>query len=91
MFGVNLKMRYPFIGAIIGAGVASAFVTFFKVKAVALGAAGLPGIISIKPGTIVPYIIGMAIAFAIAFITTIILAKRAAKKEGRSASKTAAA
>ncbi len=91
MFGINLKMRYPFIGAIIGAGAASAFVTFFKVKAVALGAAGLPGIISIKPGTIVSYIIGMAVAFAVAFITTIILAKREAKKEGRSAGKNAAA
>ncbi|WP_121611255.1 sucrose-specific PTS transporter subunit IIBC [Mesobacillus foraminis] len=91
MFGINLKMRYPFIGAIIGAGAASAFVTFFKVKAVALGAAGLPGIISIKPGSIVSYIIGMAIAFAVAFITTIILAKREAKKEGRSAGKNAAA
>jgi PTS system sucrose-specific IIC component len=81
MFGVNLKLRYPFIGAITGAGTAAAFVTLYKVKAIALGAAGLPGIISIKPGSIVPYIIGMAISFVVAFAMTMVLAKRAAKKE----------
>ncbi|WP_028400324.1 sucrose-specific PTS transporter subunit IIBC [Ectobacillus panaciterrae] len=80
MFGVNLKLRYPFIGAIIGAGAASAFITLYKVKAIALGAAGLPGIISIKPGTIVFYVIGMAISFAVSFAVTIVLAKRADKK-----------
>jgi sucrose PTS system EIIBCA or EIIBC component len=81
MFGVNLKLRYPFIGAITGAAVSSAFITIFKVKAVALGAAGLPGIISIRPDSIVPYVIGMVISFAVAFVTTILLAKRAEIKE----------
>jgi PTS system, sucrose-specific IIBC component len=81
MFGVNLKLRYPFIGAITGAAVSAAFITIFKVKAVALGAAGLPGIISIRPDSIAPYVIGMVISFIVAFVTTIILAKRAAKKE----------
>ncbi|WP_226086673.1 sucrose-specific PTS transporter subunit IIBC [Mesobacillus sp. S13] len=91
MFGINLKLRYPFIGAITGAAVGSAFVTLFKVKAVALGAAGLPGIISISPGSIVPYIIGMGIAFAVAFLVTIVLAKRDAKKMTNSDAKVAAA
>ncbi|MBJ8030441.1 sucrose-specific PTS transporter subunit IIBC [Bacillus cereus group sp. N21] len=77
MFGVNLKLRYPFIGAIIGAGIASAFVTFYKVKAIALGAAGLPGIISIRPDSIIPYVIGMVISFIVAFGVTLLLAKRA--------------
>lgn len=91
MFGINLKLRYPFIGAITGAAVGSAFVTLFKVKAVALGAAGLPGIISISPASIVPYIIGMGIAFAVAFVVTIVLAKRDAKKMTNSGAKNAAA
>ena len=43
MFGVNLKLRYPFIGAIVGSGIGSAYIAFFKVKAIALGTAGLPG------------------------------------------------
>ncbi len=46
MFGVNLKLRYPFIGAIVGSGIGSAYIAFFKVKAIALGTAGLPGFIS---------------------------------------------
>lgn len=91
MFGINLKLRYPFIGAIIGAGIGSAFVTLFKVKAVALGAAGLPGIISISPASILPYIIGMGIAFALAFLVTIVLAKRDAKKMTNNGAKDAAA
>lgn len=83
MFGINLKLRYPFIGAIIGSAAGSLFVTMFKVKAVALGAAGLPGIISIKPTAIVGYIIGMAISFAVAFVVTIFLAKRDVRKAAR--------
>jgi sucrose PTS system EIIBCA or EIIBC component len=81
MFGVNLKLKYPFIGAIVGSGVGAGFITLFKVKAIAMGAAGLPGIISIKPGTITFYILGMAISFAAAFLVTIILGKRDAKKQ----------
>ena len=80
MFGINLRLRYPFIGAIIGSAIGSGFVTLFKVKAVAMGAAGLPGIISIHPLSFIPYIIGMAIAFVVAFTVTIVLAKRNALK-----------
>jgi sucrose PTS system EIIBCA or EIIBC component len=76
MFGVNLKLRYPFIGAMVGSCVGGAFVTFFKTKAIALGAAGLPGIISIKADTILFYVVGMIITFVVAFATTIILSKR---------------
>lgn len=91
MFGVNLKLRYPFIGAIVGAGVGSGFVTLFKVKATALGAAGIPGIISIRPDTIISYITGMAIAFAVAFVVTIVLAKRDEKKTKNQSPEQAAA
>lgn len=90
MFGVNLKLRYPFIGAIAGSAAGSAFISLFKVKAIALGAAGLPGIISIKPGTITFYILGMAISFTIAFLTTMVLAKRNASKQAKETSKAAA-
>ncbi|GMQ49288.1 sucrose-specific PTS transporter subunit IIBC [Vibrio sp. 10N] len=76
MFGVNLKLRYPFIAAIIGAAISSAFITMFNVKAQALGAAGLPGIISIRPENIGYYIAGMAMSFAIAFGLTIVLGMR---------------
>ncbi|MDQ0230366.1 sucrose-specific PTS transporter subunit IIBC [Metabacillus malikii] len=83
LFGVNLKLRYPFIGAIVGSAVASGYIAIFHVKSVALGAAGLPGIISIKPGTIIHYVIGMLISCVVAFIVTVVLGKRAAKKDAK--------
>lgn len=85
MFGVNLKLRYPFIAAIIGSAVASAFITLFNVKAQALGAAGLPGIISIAPDKIGYYIVGMVIAFATAFVLTVILGMRDKAKQAKTA------
>lgn len=81
MFGVNLKLRYPFIGAIIGSSIAAAYVTLFKVKAIALRAAGLPGVISIQHDGLVQYVIGMVIAIAVAFVVTIVLGKRDEKKQ----------
>ncbi|MFC3024695.1 sucrose-specific PTS transporter subunit IIBC [Vibrio zhugei] len=76
MFGVNLKLRYPFFAAIIGAGIASAFITLYKVKALALGTAGIPGIISIVPDKISYYVIGMIISIIISFVITILLGMR---------------
>ncbi|AYO18008.1 PTS maltose transporter subunit IIBC [Vibrio owensii] len=83
MFGVNLKLRYPFIAAIIGSAVASAFITLFNVKAQALGAAGLPGIISIAPDKIGYYIVGMVIAFATTFVMTVVLGMRDKAKQAK--------
>lgn len=85
MFGVNLKLRYPFIAAIIGSAVASAFITLFNVKAQALGAAGLPGIISIAPDKIGYYIVGMVIACATAFVLTVVLGMRDKAKQAKTA------
>jgi PTS system sucrose-specific IIC component len=85
MFGVNLKLRYPFLAAILGSAIASAFITLFNVKAQALGAAGLPGIISISPDKISYYIIGMVISFVSAFALTIVLGMRENSKQGKQA------
>ncbi len=76
MFGVNLKLRYPFIAAVCGSAISSAFITMFNVKAQALGAAGIPGIISITPEKIGYYILGMIIAFVTAFVLTAMLGLR---------------
>ena len=75
MFGVNLRLRYPFYAALIGTACASAYITLYKTKAVALGAAGIPGIISIGAQYLTPYIVGMTIAFAITFSLTLIFAR----------------
>ena len=49
MFGVNLKLRYPFIAACIGSACGSAWIAFTKTLAQSLGAAGIPGFISVLP------------------------------------------
>ncbi|MGK3149000.1 sucrose-specific PTS transporter subunit IIBC [Staphylococcus shinii] len=78
MFGVNLKLRYPFIGAIVGSGIGSAYIAFFKVKAIALGTAGIPGFISIsgQNNGWLHYGIAMIIAFIVAFGLTYALSYR---------------
>lgn len=81
MFGVNLRYRHAFISAMIGSGLASAFIAAFNVKAIALGAAGFLGVASIKPDSLAMYSIGMVISFAIAFVLSVILGKRAQVKK----------
>ena len=80
MFGVNLRYRQAFIAAMIGSGLASAFIAFFNVKAIALGAAGFLGIPSIKPDSLAMYSIGMVISFVVAFNLSFLFVKRAHTK-----------
>ena len=77
MFGVNLRYRQAFIAAMIGSGLASAFIAFFNVKAIALGAAGFLGVPSIKPDSLAMYSVGMTISFIVAFSLSYIMVKRA--------------
>lgn len=81
MFGVTLKLRYPFYGAMIGSAAGSAYIAATKTLAVALGAAGLPGFISIDPANWFNYFIGMAIAIIVSFISTTILFKKYCEKD----------
>ena len=81
IFGVNLKLRYPFFGAMIGSAVGSAYVMLTKVLAISPGAAGLPGIISIRPTSIVNYIIAMILSMVVAVVSTIVIAKFMNKKQ----------
>ena len=80
MFGVNLRYRQAFIAAMIGSGLASAFIAFFNVKAIALGAAGFLGIPSITPDSLAMYSIGMVISFVVAFSLSFLFVKRAHTK-----------
>ncbi|QPB43200.1 sucrose-specific PTS transporter subunit IIBC [Rodentibacter haemolyticus] len=80
MFGVNLRYRQAFFAAMIGAGLASAFIALFNVKAIALGAAGFLGVPSIKPDSLAMYSVGMAISFIIAFSLSFVMVKRANAK-----------
>ena len=81
MFGVTLKLRYPFYGAMIGSACGSAYIAATKTLATALGAAGLPGFISIHPSHRLHYFIGMGISIVVAFVVTMILFKKFCEKD----------
>lgn len=76
MFGVTLKLRYPFIAAIIGSACGSAWISATHTLALALGTAGIPGFISIAPQSWVNFFIGLAISMAVSFILTVLFMKR---------------
>lgn len=80
MFGVNLRLKYPFIGAMTGSALGSAYLSLTGVKATALGAAGLPAYLSVAPNNYFNLTIGLVISMATAFIVTAILFKRDALK-----------
>lgn len=81
MFGVNLKLRYPFIAACIGSACGSAWIALNHILAIALGAAGLPGFISVEPKNWLNFGIGLVIAMAVSFAMTLVLGKRQEAKE----------
>lgn len=76
MFGVTLKLKYPFYAAIIGSGVGSAYCAGTRVLAQAMGAAGIPGIISMKPDDYMNFIIGLALSMAVSATLTIVFWKK---------------
>ncbi len=70
IFGVNLRLRWPFFCGMAGAGVASALVALFDVRSQSLGAAGVIGFVAIIPKDIPMFLVCAAISFATAFAAT---------------------
>lgn len=91
MFGVTLKLKYPFYAAIIGSACGSAWIAGTRTLALAMGAAGLPGIISIAPQSWVNFVIGLVISMTVTVILTVVLMKKFAPEELKGTSKKAAA
>lgn len=75
MFGVNLKLKYPFYGAMIGSAFGAAYVTLTNVLNVSPGAAGILGFVSIKSTDILNYMIGISISLVVGACVTLILSK----------------
>lgn len=75
MFGVNLKMKYPFYAAMIGSAFGCAFVAFNHILNAAPGPAGLIGFVSIQAGSVLNFLIAVLISFVSGFVITIILSK----------------
>lgn len=76
MFGVTLKLKYPFYAAMTGSAVGSAYLAGTRTLAQALGAAGLPGFISMKPDHYLNFAIGLALSMAVSFGLTIVFWKK---------------
>ena len=76
MFGVTLKLKYPFYAAIIGSAAGSAYCAATKVLAQALGAAGIPGFISMLPKDYPNFFIGLILSMAVSAALTIIFWKK---------------
>lgn len=76
MFGVNLKYVFPFICGMTGSCIAGIISTATSVTASAIGVGGLPGILSIQPGSIGWFALCMAVSVVVPFVLTYGMGKR---------------
>ncbi len=67
IFGVNLRLRWPFYCAMVSAAIGSAGVALLNVRGQALGAAGFVGFVSIKPESILAYLVLEVLVFVLSF------------------------
>ena len=76
IFGVNLKLKYPFICAMIASGIASVFIGIFRVLAVSMGPAGVIGFISIPVPKVTSFMLCALISFVLGFALTFLYGKK---------------
>lgn len=82
IFGVNLRLRWPFYIGIGAAAIGSTLIALFDVKAVALGAAGFIGFVSMRAEDIGQFFICAFATFAIAFIAAFAYGRALVAKNG---------
>ena len=93
IFGVNLRLRWPFYCAMVAAGIGSAGVALLDVRGQALGAAGFVGFVSIIPKSIPAYLALEVLVFVLSFGLTFAYAMTRGKADmqGRAPAARAAA
>ena len=93
IFGVNLRLRWPFFCAMAAAAIGSAGVALLNVRGQALGAAGFVGFVSIMPKSIPAYLALEVLVFVLSFGFTFAYAMTRGKAdmEGRAPAAKAAA
>ena len=67
IFGVNLRLRWPFYCAMVAAAIGSGGVALLDVRGQALGAAGFVGFVSIVPKSIPAYLALEVLVFVLSF------------------------
>ena len=80
MFGVNIKLRYSFLAAMIGSSIAGLFSVVTNTGALAIGVGGIPGILSFPVTKWPTFFIAMLIATIIPVVLTVIFSKRVKNK-----------
>lgn len=83
MFGVNLKMKFPFYGAMIGSALGGIYMTFANVLSISPGSAGLIGFVCVRSSDIIHFFVGIVIAMIGGYIATYVLSKYMIKKEDK--------
>ncbi len=76
IFGVNLKLNFPFLCGMIGSAIAGIVCTATSTTANAIGVGGLPGILSIQPQSMLSFAVCMLIAVVVPFVLTVIVGKK---------------
>ena len=89
IFGVNLRLRWPFYCAMVASAIGSAGVALLNVRGQALGAAGFVGFVSIIPTSIPAYLALEVLVFVLSFGFTFAYAMTRGKAdmEGRAPAK----
>lgn len=77
IFGVNLRLRWPFFIGMGSAAIGGALVALLDIHSQALGAAGFVGFVSIVPDDIPKYLILEVLTFTIAFVACFAYARSA--------------
>jgi len=76
MFGINLKLKFPFVASMIGSGVASVYLGLTHVLAVSLGSNSVLGFISIATTAIPSFLVSCVISFCVSFSVTYLYGRR---------------
>lgn len=75
MFGVNLKLKYPFYGAMLGSALGGGYVTLTNVLNTSPGAAGIIGFVCVFPQCMVNFLIGVLISMVAGFAITWLMSR----------------
>lgn len=73
MYGVNLRLKKPFIAAMIGSAAASTFMMFFETKAFFFGKTGIQGLPMFLGETFMYAVLGMIVAIVVTILMTFVL------------------
>ena len=83
MFGVNLKLRFPFYGAMIGSALGGIYMTLTDVLSISPGAAGIIGFVCVQSSSMLNFFIGVIIAMIGGYLATFIIFKHMHKHDNK--------